>query len=144
MPRSVASSPAASESKQRKSALRQAHELLQLLLGQRGSHRRDDRLEPGLPQRDHVGVPLDDERAILLRDRGAREMQPVEDRGLVEQLALGRVHVLAAQRIVLAQLARLEADDAPARIGEREHEPVREVVAAATARRARPRTAPPA
>ena len=54
----------------------------QLLLGKRGSHRRDDRLEPGLPQRDHVGVPLDDDRPILLRDRRASEVQPVEDADL--------------------------------------------------------------
>ena len=69
--------------------------------------------KPGLPQRDHVGVPLDDDRAVLLRDRRARQVEPVEDASLVEELALGRVHVLAAQRIVLVQLARLEADTRP-------------------------------
>ena len=46
----------------------------------------------------------------------------------MEQLALGRVDVLRPQRIVLAQLARLKADDAPAGVGEREHQAAREVV----------------
>src|SRR5581483_12058450 len=50
---------------------------------------------------------------------------------LVEQLGLLRVHVLAAQRIVLVQLARLEADDASARVGKREHQPPLERVHAA-------------
>ena len=98
---------------------------------ERRAHRGDDRLEAGLPERDHVGVPLDDDGALLLGDRGAREMEPVEDRRLVEQLALGRVHVLAAQRVVVAQLPRLEADDTAARVREREHQPRREVVVAA-------------
>src|SRR5262249_55586961 len=56
---------------------------------------------------------------------------------LAEELALRRVDVLAAERVVLAQLARLEADDAAARIAEREHEPPLEVVAAAAADQAR-------
>ena len=68
---------------------RQPLQLLQLALGQRRPHRRDDRLEPGLPQRDHVGVPLDDDRPLLLRDRRPRQVEPVEDRRLVEELALG-------------------------------------------------------
>ena len=52
----------------------------------------------------------------------------------MEELALGRVDVLAAERIVVVQLARLEADDPPARVGEREHQPLREVVVAARVR----------
>ena len=52
----------------------------------------------------------------------------------MEELALGRVDVLAAQRVVLAQLARLEADDPAARVGEREHQPLREVVVPARVR----------
>ena len=58
-------------------------------------------------------------------------MQSVEDGALVEELALGRVDVLASQRVVLAQLARLEPDDAAARVGEREHQALRKVVVAA-------------
>src|ERR687897_3836090 len=51
----------------------------------------------------------------------------------MKKLALGRVDVLAAQGIVLVQLARLEADDASACVAEREHEPALEVVAATAA-----------
>ena len=105
-------------------------ELLQLALGQRRSHRRHGRLEPRLAERDHVRVPLDDDGALLLRDRRPGEVEAVEHRRLVEELGLGRVHVLAAQRVVLAQLPCLEADHAPARVGEREHQPRREVVVA--------------
>jgi hypothetical protein len=106
-------------------------------VGQRGAHGRDHGLEAGLAQRDHVRVALDDDGAVLLRDRGTRQVQAVEDVALLEEVALGRVHVLAPQRVVLAQLARLEADDAPARVREREHQPPREVVAAALVDEAR-------
>ena len=111
--------------------LRQPPELAQLLLGERRAHARDDRLEPGLAERDHVGVSLDDARAVLLRDRGPRLVEAVDDGALVEELRLLRVHVLAAQRIVVVELARLEADHAAACVGEREHEPTLEVVLAA-------------
>ena len=109
--------------------LREAAELAQLLLGERGAHARDDRLEPRLPERDHVGVSLDDARAILFRDRGARLVEAVDDGALVEELRLLRVHVLAGQRVVVVELARLEAEHAAARVGEREHQPALEVVA---------------
>ena len=65
--------PAASESKQRKSRFVSRFELAQLRLGQRRAHRRDDRLEPRLPQREHVGVPLDDDaRGPASRSPAAR------------------------------------------------------------------------
>src|SRR5262249_24742200 len=67
---------------------------------------------------------------LLLRDRGSSEVESVEQRALAEELALGRVDVLPTQRIVVAQLARLEADDPATGVGEREHEPQREVVVA--------------
>ena len=81
IPRRVASSPAASASKQRNSRRVEPRSSLTLPLGERRSHRRDDRLEPRLAQRDHVGVALDDDRAVLLRDRtrgrgGARRGSP--------------------------------------------------------------------
>ena len=61
----------------------------------------------------------------------AGEVEPVEDGALLEAVALGRVHVLGLQRIVLAQPARLEAEHAPAGVGEREDDALREVVVAA-------------
>ena len=77
---------------------RQPSELAQLTLRQRRPHRGDDRLESRLPERDHVGVALHDRSAVLLGDRRPREVEPVQDRALVEEIALGRVHVLPAQR----------------------------------------------
>ena len=115
-------------------AARQPLQLLQLALRQRGSHRSHDRLEPGLAQGDHVGVALDHDRALLLRDRRAGEIEAVEDRRLVEELTLRRVDVLAPQRIVVVQLARLEADDPSPGVGKREHQALREVVVPARVR----------
>ena len=76
--------------------LRETAELTQLMLRERRAHRRDDGLDAGLPESDHVGVALDDDRAVLLGDRGPREVEAVEDVPLLEQLALGCVDVLAA------------------------------------------------
>ena len=117
--------------------LGQPRELPEVLLGQRRAHRGDDRLEPRLPERDHVGVALDDDGAVLLRDRGPGEVEPVEDVALLEQLALGRVDVLALERVVVVELPRLEADHPAARVREREHQPRREVVVAALVGEAR-------
>ena len=64
-------------------------------------------------------------------------MEPVEDVALLEQLALGRVDVLAPERIVVPQPARLEADDAAARVREGEHQAKREVVVSALVRQPR-------
>ena len=105
-------------------------------LGQRRPHRRDDRSEPGLPQREDVGVSLDDDRAILLRDLRAGSVEAVEEVALAEELALGRVDVLRLQRVVVVELARLEAAHAAARVGEREDDPALEVVVAAAVREA--------
>ena len=114
-----------------KEDVREPPQLLELLLGERRTHRRDHRLDAGLPQGEHVRVPLDDDRAPVLGDRVAPGVQPVQERALAEELALGRVDVLRLQRVVVAQAACLEADDATACIGQREEQPPREVVAAA-------------
>ena len=131
IPRNVASSPAASASKQRYSRFVSLHQLTQVVLGQGRAHRCDDRLEPRLPQGDHVGVALDDDGAVLLRDRRPGEVEAVEDVALLEQLALGGVDVLPLQWIVVVELAGLEADHPAPRVGEREHQPRWEVVVAA-------------
>src|SRR4029077_15384154 len=54
----------------------------------------------------------------------------VEDRALLEEVAFRRVDVLGLQRVVLAQLAGLEAEYAAARAGEREYDALGEVVVA--------------
>ncbi len=137
IPRSAADSPASVAVEREPEPLRQSSELAQLLLGERRAHRRDNRLEPRLPERDHIGVALDDAGPVLLRDRRAGLVEAVDDRALVEELRLGRVHVLRFQRVVLVQAPRLEADDTPARVGEREDEPALEVVVAALPRQPR-------
>ena len=110
---------------------REPAELLQLGLGERRAHRGDDRLHARLVEREHVRVALDDDRPILLRDRGAGEVEPVHERALAEELALGRVHVLRRDRVVVAQPARTEAEHAAAPVGERKDEATRVVVVAA-------------
>ena len=105
-----------------------------MLLGERGAHRGDHGLEARLPQGDHVGVALDDDRAVLLRDRGTREVEAVENAALLEEVALRRVDVLALERVVLAELSRLESDHPAACVGERKHQPWREVVVTALVR----------
>ena len=90
--------------------------------------------EPGLPERDHVGVPLDDDGAILARDRLPCSVEPVEEIALAEQLALGRVDVLRLQRVVVVELPRLETTHPAARVGERKDDAALEVVVAAAVR----------
>jgi RNA polymerase sigma factor (sigma-70 family) len=87
-------------------------------------------------QGDHVGVALDDARAILPRDRRPRLVEPVDDRALAEELRLGRVHVLRFQRVVVVQTPRLEAERTAARVGEREEKAAGEVVVTALPRQA--------
>ena len=134
IPRSVASSPAASASKQRK--MRRVSRCSSLscrsvsavpIEATTGS-------KPAWRSAITSVFPSTTTARSCLRDRRPREVEPVEDRGLVEELALRRVDVLALQRIVVVQLARLEADDPAARVGEREHQARREVVAAARVR----------
>jgi hypothetical protein len=111
--------------------VREARELLQLSLRERSPHRCDDRLQPGLAKREDVGVPLDHDRALLLRDRRARPVEPVEQVALAEELAFGRVDVLRAERVVLSQPTSLKAAHPPACIGERKEQPSGEVVVSA-------------
>ncbi len=101
---------------------------------ERRAHGRDDGQEAGLPQRDHVGVSLDDDRAIFLRDRLPGAVEPVEQVALLEQIALGRVDVLRLQAIVVVEPPRLEAAHVAARIGERKEQPALEVVVASAVR----------
>src|SRR5207245_10272221 len=98
---------------------RQPGQLSQLSFCQRRSHRRDDRLDACLAERDHVGVPLDDDRTFLLRDRRACEVEPVEEVPVTEELALRRVYILRTERVVLAQLPCLKSEHPAPRIAER-------------------------
>ena len=61
--------------------------------------------------------------ALLFRDRGASPVEPVKEVALAEELALRRVDVLRAERIVLAQLPRLETEHTTASVRERKQQP---------------------
>ncbi len=71
--------------------------------------------------------------AVLAPDRMFREVEPVDDRALREELRLGRVDVLRLERVVVVEAACLEAQHTAARVGEREDEAPLEVVSPATA-----------
>src|SRR6266851_5263277 len=114
--------------------LREPVQLAQLCSRERRSHRRDDRQEPGLSQREHVGVPLDDNGTIVLRDRLPCAVESVEQVALLEEIALRRVHILRRETVVVVELARLEAAYVAARVGEREEQPALEVIVAAAVR----------
>jgi hypothetical protein len=101
-----------------------------MAVGERRPHRGDDRRKTGLPQRDHVGIPLDDDRPILAGDRLLGEIEAVQEVALAEQLALRRVDVLRLQRVVPVELPGLEAADASAPVGQRKDDPALEVVVA--------------
>src|SRR5262249_57137672 len=81
--------------------------------------------------RDDVGVPFDDDCALLSGDRGARKGEPVQEISLSKELSFGGVDVLRAQGIVLAELPRLEPENPSARVCEWEQEATREVVVSA-------------
>src|SRR5581483_7705788 len=74
--------------------LGQPAELAELRLRERRPHAGDDGPEAGLPQREHVRVALDDAGPLLLQDRVAGAVEPVDDVALAEELRLGRVDVL--------------------------------------------------
>src|SRR5204862_4225943 len=93
--------------------------------------RSDHRLDAGLPQREHVRVPLDDDRALLFRNCAACTIEAVQQIALSEELTLGRVDVLRADRIVLSQLASLKAEHASACVRDGKEQPPGEVVVAA-------------
>ena len=62
-------------------------------------------------------------RRSAFANRLLRPVQPVEQVSLREDLRLRRVEIL---RLAVAEHAAAESDDVPARIGDREHEPVAE------------------
>src|SRR4029078_6703024 len=94
-------------------------------------HCRDPRPEPALAQSEHVRVALDDQCPLLPGDRRPRAIEPVEQVALAEELPLRGVDVLRLQWIVLAEPARLEADDAGACVCDRKQQASLEVVVAA-------------
>ena len=120
---------------------REPLERVELALGQRGAHRADRLGDPGLAQRDHVGVALDEHEPPGARRRRAREVGAVDERALVEQLGLRRVEVLGL--VVGRQRPRAEAEHVALRVGEREHDPPAEAVEQPAAPRAAARRGPP-
>ncbi len=79
-----------------------------------------------------VGVTLDDHRAGRLRDVLLRQVDAVEDLGLLVDRGLGGVEVLGPV-VRLVELAGAEADDVPADVADRPHQPAAEAVDGAAA-----------
>ena len=102
-----------------------------LLVGDRRPHHPDRLLDPGLVQRQHVGVALDHDRPAALGDRLFGQVDPVEHLALVEEVGLGRVDVLGA--LVGAHRPAAEAERAAAAVADREHDPLAEAVVLAAA-----------
>ena len=94
-------------------------EQAQLAFGQRGAHRRDDVLEAGLVQGDHVHVALDDDRLVSRADGLARPIQAVEQAALAEENRIRRVEELG--HIVGIEDARPEAGHAALLVADGNH-----------------------
>src|SRR4029453_7551210 len=78
--------------------------------------------------RHHGRVALDDDRLALLADRGASELQPVENVRLLVQKRFRRVDVLRRHSIVLEQPTCTEAQHLPSRVANRPHQAALEEV----------------
>ena len=105
IPRSVASSPAASASKQRKSRCVSRSSSRSWCSVSAVPIDATTGSKPRLAQRDHVGVALDDERAVLFRDRPARAVSSPYRRspcGRARPRASSRT---CLQRVVVEELA---------------------------------------
>ena len=115
-----------------------------LLAGDRRPHHRHRLLDPGLVQRRARRCsPRPRPPAPALAIAAFGEVDAVEHLALVEEVGLGRVHVLGA--LVGAHRAAAEAEGAAAAVADREHDPGAEAVvlaaAAGCAGRARRRAA---
>ena len=106
--------------------LGEALERAQVLETERRPARRDGRLDPGLVERDHVGVPLNDQTPAGFHDLALRAVERVEHLGLLVDRALGRVQVL--RPILGAHLARAERDRVAGEVVDREHHASAETV----------------
>ena len=104
----------------------ESRQLTHLLRGQRRAHDPDRVLEPGLMQREHVGVALGDHHPSLARRGDPRQVSPEELAPLVEHVALGCIEVLGL--LVVAQRPGAEAQHAAAPVAEREDDPAPEAV----------------
>ncbi len=88
--------------------------------------------DPGEVAGHDVGVALDDDGPAALGDLLLGEVDAVEDLGLLVDRGLGGVEVLGSV-VVVAELARAEADDLAADVLDRPHEPAAEAVDGAAA-----------
>ena len=96
--------------------------------GGRGAERGHRERDAVLGQGDDVHVALDHHQALELAYRGARLVEAVELTALVEQRALGGIHVLGR---VVGQGAPAEADHAATPVADRKHHAIAEPVVAA-------------
>ena len=113
--RSAAFWPAASPSKVKITSARgvvhqQPAQDLDVVAAEGGAAGGDGGGDPGQVAGHHVGVALDDDGPGGLRDLLLGQVDAVQHLGLLVDRGLGRVQVLRAV-VVVAQLARAEADD---------------------------------
>ncbi|EGF95577.1 hypothetical protein BDIM_24180 [Brevundimonas diminuta ATCC 11568] len=108
---------------------RDAPQTLHLFFGQGRAHRRDRRQARPLAG-DDVHIAFDDDDALLAPALGTHDppcfRQAVKGRPLVKQGGLRPVQIFGP--IVGVHRPAAEADDAPARVQDREHQPVAEAV----------------
>ena len=104
-----------------------------VLGAERGAAGRDRGRDAGQVAGHHVGVALDDDRAVLAGDLALGQVDAVEQLALLVDRRLGGVEVLGLDPVVVEQPARAEADDVAADVADRPEQPAVEAVDQAAA-----------
>ena len=98
----------------------------QLILGDGGAKRGHRGLEPRHGKRDHVHIAFGNDQRLALRGGLARGAVVVKAAALVEQFGFRRVEVFRV--VVRVHRPAAKGDTTPARVTDREHDPVAEHV----------------
>ncbi len=111
-----------------------ATQRLDVIHAERRATRRDGIVDAREVRGHDVGVALDDDSASLARDRLLREVQPVQDVGLLVDRRLARVEVLRLDAVVFEDAARAEADGVARDVADRPDDAATEPVVEAPRR----------